>query len=384
MKSKNNLIILSIITIISFIIGLSYAYFVPIIIGNDTASTHNTKAGTLKLTYNGTNVLSLNNAAPGDTSSTTFTVTNSGTLPINSYRVYFSKLVNEFINNEVVYTLTCISSDANPCLGKEESPVPTKEELSLTQDSIASGTTHTYTLSVTFIEKSINQNYNQDKKLNFTITIDEMKREPAVLIARYYEEWNETPNQFWVYERTITEITLESTVNIPENAIETWDVSENQDEGIMAYIIDDGLGTNTYHLFIQSDKEIFANPKMDRWFSFSNWLSGTSKLTQINGLNLLNTSNVTNMASMFSFYNGVDLDLSTFDTSNVIDMSSMFRNCSSLTSLDLRNSIINSETYMTGIFCYHNDDLEINVTNNASKIIYEEMLSSDAGCLIMG
>ena len=119
--------IVSIFTIISFIIGISYAYFVPIIIGNDTASNHNTKAGTLKLTYNGTNVLNLNNASPGDSSSTTFTVTNSGTLKVDNYEIYFSKLINTFINNEVVYTLTCLSSDTNPCLNKEQSPVPTTE-----------------------------------------------------------------------------------------------------------------------------------------------------------------------------------------------------------------------------------------------------------------
>ncbi|NLA33173.1 MAG: hypothetical protein GX864_04470, partial [Mollicutes bacterium] len=97
MKDKKLFItIISIFTIISFIIGVSYAYFVPIIIGNDTASSHHTKAGTLRLTYNGTNVLSLPNASTGDSASTTFTVTNSGTLPVNSYEIYFSKLVNTF------------------------------------------------------------------------------------------------------------------------------------------------------------------------------------------------------------------------------------------------------------------------------------------------
>ncbi|NLA32531.1 MAG: hypothetical protein GX864_01090 [Mollicutes bacterium] len=73
MKDKKLFIsIISIFTIISFIIGVSYAYFTPIIIGNDTASSHHTKAGTLRLNYNGTNVLTLPNASPGDSASTTF------------------------------------------------------------------------------------------------------------------------------------------------------------------------------------------------------------------------------------------------------------------------------------------------------------------------
>ena len=61
----------------------------------------------------------MNNTQPPDTKSMTFSVTNSGTLPVNNYQVYFSKVLNEILNDEVVYTLTCTSSDTNTCQGKE-------------------------------------------------------------------------------------------------------------------------------------------------------------------------------------------------------------------------------------------------------------------------
>ena len=410
MKDKKLFItIISIFTIISFIIGVSYAYFVPIIIGNDTASSHHTKAGTLRLTYNGTNVLSLPNASPGDTTSTTFTVTNNGTLPVNSYEIYFSKLTNQFINDEVVYTLTCSSSDTNNCQGKTQSPVPRIEGLVLTQNGIAPNTTHTYTLTVTFISKDEPQDYNQGKELKFTMTINEMEQAPATLIARYDAEWNEIPNQIWEYAGDITEVTFENQIDIPSNAFKSWDVSENQDGKIMAYIIDDGLGTDTYKLFIQSNQEAYANTNMIGWFSFSKYNSSThsfeSKLTKINNLNLLNTSIVTDMSDMFrgcsslasldlnnfntssvtnmSFmFDGcsslANLDLSQFDTNNVINMDSMFSGCSSLTSLNLSSFDTSSVTDMSGMFADCSSLTSLNLSSfdtssvtNMSGMFYE-------------
>ena len=77
MKDKKLFIsIVSLFTIISFIIGVSYEYFNTFIIGYVKDCCMNSKAGTLRLTYNGTNVLTLPNASPGDSASTEFRVTN--------------------------------------------------------------------------------------------------------------------------------------------------------------------------------------------------------------------------------------------------------------------------------------------------------------------
>ena len=61
-----------------------------------------------------------------------------------------------------------------------------------------------------------------------------------------------------------------------------------------------------------------------------------SSLTSLD-LNNFNTSNVTNMNSMFfSCSSLTSLDLSSFNTSKVTNINYMFCDCSSLTSLDLR------------------------------------------------
>lgn len=67
-----------------------------------------------------------------------------------------------------------------------------------------------------------------------------------------------------------------------------------------------------------------------------NWFYGLSKVTEIEGLGYINTSSVKTMSQMFRDCSSLtSLDLSSFKTSNVTNMSGMFRGCSALTSLDL-------------------------------------------------
>lgn len=160
---------LVILTVLSFMIGFSYAYYTPVIIGNNTASTHNTTLGTLKLTYNGTNKINLANVDTGGYAQTTFTVKNTGTEPIASYQIFFSNLTNTFTNNEAVYQLTCSSSDAVSCTSKGETAAPTSAGLMHTQGSIAPNTTHTYTFRVTFKEMGYRQDYNKGKQFKTKI-----------------------------------------------------------------------------------------------------------------------------------------------------------------------------------------------------------------------
>ena len=103
-----------------------------------------------------------------------------------------------------------------------------------------------------------------------------------------------------------------------------WDVSEAQDESIMAWY----TGTGPYKVYIGSNSTIYANENSQ--YLFAQIGSGdTCKATEvITNINLLNTSNVTNMNRAF-LYTGktamTSLDLgNNFDTSNVTDMGFMF------------------------------------------------------------
>ena len=75
-----------------------------------------------------------------------------------------------------------------------------------------------------------------------------------------------------------------------------------------------------------------------------------SSLTSLD-VTKLNTANVSNMSYMFSgCTNLTSLDVTKFNTANVTNMSDMFRNCSALTSLDVTNFNTEKVTYMVYMF----------------------------------
>ena len=80
------------------------------------------------------------------------------------------------------------------------------------------------------------------------------------------------------------------------------------------------------------------------------WFFRCTKLTTIEGLANLNTSNVNNMYAMFRECSSItNLDLSHFDTSNVTEMTDMFSGCSSLVSVNVSSfntSKVNSIRWM--------------------------------------
>ncbi len=182
-------------------------------------------------------------------------------------------------------------------------------------------------------------------------------------------------------QKNISEITFENQINIPNDAIEIWDVSEARDNSIQAYIVDDGLGSGTYHLYIQSNNDIiYANENMSSLFSLYEYYiyDNISSLVKINNLNLLDTSKVTNMNSMFlACVSLTTLDLSNFNTSNVTTMSSMFYNCSSLTSLDLSSFNTNLVTNMVGMFYQCAKLTSLNLSNAVFNQVeyYADMLT---------
>lgn len=82
-----------------------------------------------------------------------------------------------------------------------------------------------------------------------------------------------------------------------------------------------------------------------------NWFYGLSKVTEIEGLGYINTSSVKTMSQMFRDCSSLtSLDLSSFKTSNVTNMSGMFQGCSALTSLDLSSLKTDKVQFMLNMF----------------------------------
>lgn len=165
------------------------------------------------------------------------------------------------------------------------------------------------------------------------------------------------------------EIVFENHINIPENIDDSFDMSEEQNQSIIAYY--EETGDTIYTLHVQSNGKIYANPDSSNLFSFFNNLKvirgfeyfDTSKVinmsfmfTGYNGdqplnLSYFNTSSVTNMSGMFSQYKSSQLlDLSGFDTSHVTDMSSMFADYRGSQPLDISHLDTSNVTDMSYMF----------------------------------
>ena len=162
-------------------------------------------------------------------------------------------------------------------------------------------------------------------------------------------------DSFWQHNLNIKTITFESTLNPKEDATYIYDISANQDNSVMAYLVENGTVQSpvtqesipAYDMYIQSNGKVYANYD-------SSWLFGLfGNLTEINNLQNLDTSYVTNMSDMFSWMSSLtELDLSSFDTSNVTDMSYMFcmANGSALTTLNLSSFDTSNVTDMSYMF----------------------------------
>ena len=113
----------------------------------------------------------LDNAIPSSSVSKTFTVKNTGNVSTN-YTIYFSELSNKFVDKtDLVYTLT--SSDGGKSVAQTQ--VPSTNAAIVSNYAIDAGKTHTYTLTITFLNKDENQNDNMGVEFSTKITINETK-----------------------------------------------------------------------------------------------------------------------------------------------------------------------------------------------------------------
>ena len=163
------------------------------------------------------------------------------------------------------------------------------------------------------------------------------------------------------YINQILSITFKNDKNIPNDAVETWDMSEAGDNSIIGYIVKDSDDENYYHAYIGSDGIIDSNPNSTYMFA------GFANLKSINFGNF-NTSTVTNMMGMFKkVYALESIDLSSFDTSNVTNMSGMFMHCEKLKSLDLSGFDASNVTTMGSMFAGCWDLMQIMTPKNISS-----------------
>lgn len=151
------------------------------------------------------------------------------------------------------------------------------------------------------------------------------------------------------------------------NAKEYWDVSEWDDQRVMAWVVENE-NSGYYDLYIGSNREIYArdltaffaemtaleNIEFDNLDTslttiMGNMFMDTKNLTSVD-LSNFNTSNLTSMSSMFSGTGLINLDLSNFDFSNVTNMYYTFNHSKSLVSVNMSGLKANNVNNMQGTF----------------------------------
>lgn len=192
------------------------------------------------------------------------------------------------------------------------------------------------------------------------------------------------------YRDKIISISYIYSDTIPENALEWWDVSSNQDNSIKSYILPNGeyydvyvisknnityslTGNLNYRLmfvhFTSLQTINFNNFDTSSIFNFDKMFKNCANLTSLE-LTSFETPNSISMAYMFDgAENLTSLNIASFDTSNVTNMTSIFKDCTNLTELNLNNFDTSNVTNMRRMFAGTQKLTTLDISNfDTSKV----------------
>ena len=332
------------------VIGVSLAYFGITIIGNDTAKNNKVVTGNLELTYTDTTEISLENAFPGDSFTKTISVKNTGTKEV-SYNLVWTELTNEITNNELVIEATCKRLNSG---GTEEgtcesiSQTPISDNIIKKKIPIEVGTTHEYTVKVTFIDTGKLQDYNKNKSFTGKLGISEYKsNSPAPTYCTYDGELTQgaeyVNGQYtYRYMQEGSEPEEDDGLGWSNISEDGWGVQLTNKKStdpvtstLCTYINNKPVVSMTWMFAMTLDEE--ADSPEDMSFNSVD-------------LSSFNTENVTNMSHMFYADGFKSLNLSTFDTSRVTDMSYMLGAHYATSGIDVSNFDTSNVTNMNAMF----------------------------------
>ncbi len=182
------------------------------------------------------------------------------------------------------------------------------------------------------------------------------QREQNVLMADIVDV--DEDEEFMVFGSDIsrTEISrIIFTDNLSDAGENCWDVSEAQDEGVMAWTMQDG---DQYELYIGGEGGVKLNPDGDSLFA------GYDHVTSIDFNDCVDASGMLYMGEMFYKCGELkELDLSAFETADNITLYYTFFQCSSLEELDVSGLDTSGCQEMTGTFRGCSGLTELDVSN---------------------
>lgn len=358
-KIKLSVIAILIITVVTLIVGATYAYW-SISKNQETTNVITSSCFDISLS-NEQNAINLEHAIPiTDVEGillTPFTFTIENTCEIaSSYALNLEMLENTTLNSEFVdlkLNTRTIQKLSDYEIGEKTQSTST-EARKLETGILNPGESKDYELRL-WLDKDVTlEDDVVNKTLNAKVTVTAVTSTPSnkntsVLKATtgYSDKEAFRSN---TYKSKIKNVTFEDSINIRDSKIEQWNISESGDNSIISYVVPNET-EGYYDLYIQSNNYIEAPTDM------SNWFSSFSALETVNGLEFLDTSKVTNMNNMFQSAgtNASDfiIDLRSLDLSKVTNMQNMFSSVGSYASnvvINMRGLDLSSVTNMRSMF----------------------------------
>ena len=342
MDKKKESIILSVILLclILIAVGMSYAFLKTSFFG---AKTSVLKVGSLSLVLDETsgNAITVEDGTPMYDSEGvkqdnyfTFALKNNGVID-SAYTIY---LEDQPLDNG---DIRVGQSYVHYNLEKDSSVLPAKAlegDQAIDKGIIKKNQTINYKMRLWFANDIPQSEENKVFKAKLNIVGSQNTRMMASNNNSVGSLWNRKQD-------TVTKIVFQDSIKSIDGESESWDISSAKNKTVMARLVPNTDDTTTNTLYIQGNGGVIAN--YDSEYLFYRF----SKLTEIENINLLDTSNVTNMWYMFRECSSLtNLDVSNFDTSQVTNMGNMFYECSRLTSLDVSNFNTSKVTSMNSMF----------------------------------
>ena len=192
-KQKIIISVTGIFIVLLILVGLTYAYFLTKIKGNDNEKSISVTTADLKLEYSDINdiLVSEENVEPGNSWTKTFAVTNNGNKTVTNYGVSLENIENGLERKEdLVYTLTCTQytkatykvenkvasgTTSGTCNGvSSETTYPSVGTI-LVENSIDTDKVQAYTLTVTYKETNTDQSVDMNKRFSGKVNIVDPK-----------------------------------------------------------------------------------------------------------------------------------------------------------------------------------------------------------------
>lgn len=185
---------ISILLLIITIFGITYAYFLANVKGNENDKSVSVTAGKLELIYDDEDsIIIAEKIKPGIAlDEKVFSVANTGTAKVDNYDVVLEKVINELkYYEDLTYVLTCKSykSSDYETNGTESLEYGTcngskgifpKYDNALVTNSIDKDVTHYYTLKVTYHETYTDQSDDMNKQVSAKVNIRDNYRNYTV------------------------------------------------------------------------------------------------------------------------------------------------------------------------------------------------------------